>query len=294
MNRNRLWILFLLFHFVLRGFTQEYKTGDAVLILSDKNADLTFPAWSEDGNLIFYQTDKNGNRDIYAYDLKADSTMDVATTKYDEQHPVWWPGHNGVVYDKTVDGMPFLFYYRFDKKTTAPLFNRTIKCKQPSFDPDGRLVAFSGYDRETNRWQIFTYDFIYDNLNRLTKGKQTALFPVFSPKGNKLLYQTQQYATDTTGTLFLINWYGQPLKEYETAPLLKATFTPNEWRIIYVSGNKEGCRLESMRKDGSSVYILTERFKKMCCPAFSPDGKKLAVSIKQGDRYEIYIFNTKE
>ncbi len=280
----------IFFHTVTTA--QQYNPDKASFSVSDNAADLLFPAWSENGNLLFYQTNKNGNWDIYAYNLLTDSTFAVAATKADEQHPAWWTEHNAVAFDKTVDGIPGIFCYRFDKKAVYPLFNRNIKCKQPSFDPKGRLVAFSGFDRETERWQVFTYDFIYDNLNRLTRQYNIACFPVFSPKGNKLLYQTKHGINDTTGALHLINWYGQPVKNYDTKPLLKTTFTPDEWRIVYstVKEENKAC-LKSMRKDGTSVFDLSGCDENICCPAFSPDGKKLAVSIMHNGHYRIFVFD---
>ncbi len=269
---------------------QTLTIDDAVLKIESKG-NLTFPEWSEDGTEIFYQSDQNGNYDIYSFNLKNKTVKRITFSKNDEQHPAWWYKHNAVAFESKKNGISFLFYYDFKKKRVFQLFNRNISCRQPSFDPNGRLVAFSGYDRETMQWQLFTYDFVYDNLNRLSEGKKIAAFPLFSPKGNKLLYQPLAAPGDTVAEIKMVNWYGKPLHAYEQKALLKVNFSPDEWRIYYVDTVEGGCQLKSMRKDGTSVMNISAVYPGIRCPAVSPGNDKLAVSIKNGDKFKIYIFD---
>ncbi len=268
---------------------QEYSTDKAIFHLKS-SGDLLSPAWSEDGNILFYQSNEKGNWDIFAYDFVTHSTVQITDSPLDEQHPVWWTNHHGIAFDSYHDGEPVLLFYRWDKRTISPLFRRNISCRQPSFDPEGRLVTFSGYDRETLQWQIFSYDFVYDNLNRLTKNRQPSVFPFFSPKGNKIIYQTVSNPADSLGNLQMINWYGDSLRSFDKKVFLKVCFSPDDWRIFYVTLDKKRSQLQSMRKDGTAVYPITEHYQGICCPAFSPDGKKLTVSIRRNGKYELFVF----
>ncbi len=272
---------------------QEMEKKDAIIIIKD-NGNLTFPEWTEEGTEIFYQSDQNGNWDIYSYNFKNKTVKQITFSKEDEQHPAWWHKHNSVAFDSKKNGISFLYYYDFKKSKVFPLFNRNISCRQPSFDPNGRLVAFSGYDRETEQWQLFTYDFVYDNLNRLSIEKRQVMFPVFSPKGNKLLYQPIVNKEDTVADIKMVNWYGKPLVDFNKKALLKVNFSPDDWRIFYIKVTGKGCQLKSMRKDGTSIVDITEIYPEICCPAVSPDNTKLAVSIKANGKFKIYVFDISE
>ncbi len=296
MKRKRAFIIIfsiipVLALFYPNGSTaQTLKTANALQKIVS-NGNLTNAVWNEDGTGIFYQSDENGNSDIFFYNSKTKKSSQITFSKTDEKNPAWWFEHHAVAFESKKEGVSYLFYYDMKKDTVLPLFKRNISCRQPSFDPNGRLVAFSGYDRETERWQLFTYDFVYDNLNRLTGGKQTVVFPVFSPKGNKIIYQPLTTGTDTVAPLTMVNWYGKPLYGFKQKALLKVDFTPDDWRIYFVDVSNSGCQLKSMRKDGTSIINITDIYPAICCPAISPDNTKLAVSIKTKDKFAIYIFD---
>ena len=92
----------------------------------------------------------------------------------------------------------------------------------------------------------------------------------------------------------MINWYGKKVLDFDENAVLKTVFTPDEWRIYFVETVKGGCRLKSMRKDGSSIVDVSAIYPAICCPSFSPDKTKLAVAIKTGNKYEIYIFKLEQ
>ncbi len=268
---------------------QDFTINKALYHISDIG-NLLYPAWSEDGSYIMYQSDKTGNWDIFAFKLSDSSVISIANSQADEQHPVWWPKHNAIAFDSYKTGKPYIFYYDMTKREVRQLFNRNISCMQPSFDSDGGLVCFSAFDRDEGNWQVFSYDFVYDNLNRLTTGNGQVVFPVFSYDGDIIVYQTIVHSNDTVANLQMINWYGKKLFNFNKSVDLKVNFSPDDWRIIYTISFKGGHQLQSMRKDGTSVYRLTKSFREVCCPAFSNDGKRLAVSIMQHGKYDIYIF----
>ena len=154
----------------------EYWTlviGQIIVIDTSRNisrnpGDDVSPAWSPDSKKLVYQSNRNGNQDIFMYDLEMDSTIQLTFSFQNEQHPEWHPDGNAIVFDAGDDTMQYLYKISLKTLQISPLFDRQIVCKQPVMASDGRMVYFLGYDAPHENWELFSYHFIYDNLNQLT------------------------------------------------------------------------------------------------------------------------------
>ncbi len=284
-------LLFTGFSSVLQA---QYKgTGEAIDSILLKG-DQLFPSWSENGRYLLFQSSKNGNEDIFLYDLRRDSLIQITRWLSNERHPVWRPHYNAVVFDSDKGSTSFLYQYSLKTGKIKPLFNRNIVCSQPSFDPTGHLVCFSGFDKISGTMQIFSYDFVYDNLNKLSNEKGTCVFPIFSHNGSSILYQQLNLATDTVGKLIMCNWYGEVSHRYKQSYALKTNWTPYDWRILFVVyNNTKTGEVYSMRKDGKAIYRITENKYIERCPSVSPNGKIMAIPMKKKKYFNIYLFSVK-
>ncbi|HFB62063.1 MAG TPA: hypothetical protein ENJ69_03670, partial [Bacteroidetes bacterium] len=159
---------------------------------------------------ILFQWNKNGNSGLYFILPDRDTLPAFSHRRIRPQHPVWVPGKEAIVFDTGVNKNSRLVYFDLKTKQMRLLLHRKIACREASFTPSRHLVVFSGFDDRTGNWQIFSYDFIYDNLNRLTAEKGHCLFPVFSPDGKTILYTFQD--PDGHSRLKSINWYGDSRK----------------------------------------------------------------------------------
>ena len=139
--------------------------------ISKSSGDDMAAEWSPDGNKLIYQSNRNGNWDIFVYDFTFDTTIQLTFDSSDEQNPQWHPSGNQLIYDSDKDAYQFLYLLNLESGTTSSLFDRKIICKQASLAPDGRMVYFLGFDEQNENWELFSYHFIYGNLNRLTDFK---------------------------------------------------------------------------------------------------------------------------
>ncbi len=266
---------------------------DSAQRITMAGSDELFPSWSPDSKQIVFQSNKNGNSDIFIYNIDQDSTWQITSGKADKRHPVFIPKSHEIAFDSQIDDKVYIF--KIDPATGQQdvVFKRKLFCKEPSFSPSGRLMVFTGYDKTSESWQIFSYDFIYDNLNQLTDYKQKKVFnPQFSPNGKIILFGTEDKHTPYARTLEEINWYGNSITSIDTLPARSYCWTPDSYRIICTLKKKDSAnRVISIRKDGSALFSLSDDDYQKSTPALSPDGKKLALSVKLGNDFDIVIVN---
>jgi Tol biopolymer transport system component len=265
--------------------------ADSVFRIKMKNSDELYPAWSADGTRLVFQSNRYGNNDIFLYDFLKDTVLRLTNGKADEQHPVFMPESNSVAFDSRIGNKVYLFKIDTVTGRKDVLFTRKLFCEAPSFSPSGRLVVFKGYDRNSETWQIFSYDFVYDNLNRLTHytGKKVSA-PVFSPNGKVILFGLQDKEPPYKRSMEEINWYGERVCHLDSVRGSSYCWSDAGFRIIYSDKQPDSVfRLLSVRSDGTSTYILLDdRFPKFS-PALSPDGSKLAVAVKFENDFDIVI-----
>jgi TolB protein len=280
-------VLLLLVNFSF-GYSQIIAI-DTSLNISKNPGDDVSPAWSPDSKKIVYQSDRNGNWDIFMYNLDMDSTIQLTFSLQNEQHPVWHPNGNVVVFDAGDDTMQYL--YRIGLKTLkiSPLFDRQIICKQPVMANDGRMVYFLGYDAQHENWELFSYHLIYDNLNQLTYLKEDGLFLDLSPDGKSVCYAYDAFMYPYQ-RFQIFNWYGNELQSFEDYNIRHATWHPDGLKMYFISDmdHLEG-ELYSIWKDGTHLIRLTDDNYKMNHLSISPDGKSLACSVLNNGNYEIMI-----
>ncbi len=291
MNRFPLTFLVLLF---LQMATAQPFTIDSTCQTISSDGDDLFPAWSEDGSRLLFQSNRNGNWDIFLFDFNRDTLLQLTHDTTNEQHPVWFPNENKIVFDSDRGGHNYL--YKKDLKTgnTNFLFTRKIECRQASFPPTKRLVYFSGFDRLTEKWAIYSYDFVSDNLNDLTDLKGNCSMPAVSPKGKQILF-IRTTKTYPFSQLSILNWYGNLEVELDSLWAIDPIWSPTGLKIYFVSGedNLQG-EIYSIWKDGSHLERLTNDQLKVRTPAISPDGTKMALSVLKGTNYEIIIISLDE
>ena len=291
MIRFLLSILFL--SYIGLANAQPFTIDSTCQIISSTGDDL-FPKWSADGSQLLFQSNQNGNWDIILFDFEKDTLLQLTRDLANNQHPVWVPDKNQIVFDSDRAGVHFLYQMDLSSGETDYLFKRNIECHQASFPPTKRLIYFSGFDRNTEEWAIYSYDFVSDNLNDLTNFKGNCSMPVVSPNGKQILF-TRAIRTYPYEQLGILNWYGKLETELDSLWATEAAWSPNGLKIYFVSVEDElQGEVYSVWKDGPHLERLTNDQLKIRTPAISPDGSKMALSVMQENGFDIFIISLDE
>ncbi|HVU15093.1 MAG TPA: SdrD B-like domain-containing protein, partial [Phototrophicaceae bacterium] len=102
------------------AFTVQQSDGRSILYLagqdgsnpqpiSDPKGNASNPQWYSDDTLIAYQSDLDGDMDVYVYDLKTQTTRKLTSNSVADTAPTWACGKPDVIFTSYADGNDDLF-----------------------------------------------------------------------------------------------------------------------------------------------------------------------------------------
>ncbi|MEL6527728.1 MAG: DPP IV N-terminal domain-containing protein, partial [Chloroflexota bacterium] len=83
--------------------------GNIITQVSDENGNATNASWSPDADIIAYQTDLNGDLDIYIYDVASTQTRQLTDNDVDDYAPTWLCNSSHVIFTSEIDGDPNIY-----------------------------------------------------------------------------------------------------------------------------------------------------------------------------------------
>ncbi len=252
-----------------------------------------FPSWSKDGNRLVFQSTFKSHSEILLYDFNSDSLITITRGDGYKTHPVFIPKGHAIACDVRIGNQTHIFKTNLETGITKLLFKRKLFCKDPSFSPSGRVVVFIGYDKKSETWQLFSYDFVYDNLNQLTRLKNKKLYrPLFSPDGKTILFGTEDTQIPYRRSLRQISWYGGQINMLDSLEVSSYCWMLNSYRIACsVNNPRSTSSFFTVRNDGTFVLPLCNDTIMRVTPSLSPDGKKMAVAVKFNNNFDIVVYN---
>ena len=229
----------------------DIKTFDAKKIADSKRTERD-PMWI--GDAIYFVSDRDGTLNLYAYNVKSDGVLQVTrSTTWD----VRWPSSDNqgkIVYELNGELQVFDVITKEDKKISITV-------------PDDGLAK---------------------RPSRYSAAKNIEDFEL-SPKGERVLFVAR-------GDIFTA-----PIEKGPTRNLTNTSNAHDKWarwspdgsKIAFISdmSGEEQIYLIDQKGEGKPVQLTTQ-FNSMLSPMkWSPDGKRMAVSDKDGKLYVLTVAN---
>ena len=246
----------------------------------------TNASWSPDGKALLFQSDRFLDWNIFMYLIEKDSLVQITKSKYNETDPVWFPGRNSIVFTSDQSGEDQLYVLNLTTGEQKLLIDKNIQCRDASFSKYDTMVTFSGYDENSKTWQIYTYEFKYNTLNKLTKLGGNCTEPALSPDGKQIAFTYSDQINTSQSSIYVVNWYGDFAFQSTETALLNPSWSPDGFKIIYVNTG-DGYTVSSMQKDGSSVFQIYQALVVQKNPVISPDGKYMAISYLNDGYFDL-------
>jgi len=230
----------------------DYDGHNSRDLTSDKSINLS-PAWSPDGSKICYTSYKDGNPDLYVFNLQTNLRTRVSNMQGLNSAPAWSPDGSSIALTLTKDGNAEIYLLDVEKKKLKRLtYNRAIDCS-PSWSPSNRELVFTS-DRSGSP-QIYIMDSDGLNMRRLTFEGNYNDSPIWSPRGDKIAFASR---SDTGFDIYTIDVTGENLMRLtdSSGSNEDPSWSPNGFALIFSSTRGGRKALYSMFWDGSDQKEL--------------------------------------
>ncbi|MCP4542201.1 MAG: hypothetical protein GY832_34190 [Chloroflexi bacterium] len=228
--------------------------------LTDNSAHDALPRWSPDKEKILFQSERDGNWDIYVMNADGSEQQRLTHSDAGDEYPSWSPDGTEIIFSSNRDGNYELYVLNVAAGGTPQrLTNNDTGEFQAAWSPDGTRIAFAS-DRDGND-DIYIMaapggsDVVGSNEQRLTYDSGWDLYPAWSPDGKQIAFQS---------------------------------YRDGNWNI-YVMNVADA--LQSNATDDSSLQQLTDHHNDDEFPAWSPDGTQIAYESDRGSE-ELYVMNS--
>jgi Tol biopolymer transport system component len=244
-------------------------TGEPEAVISTTRED-SRGAFSPDGALIAFNSDRAGEMNIWVFSLKDGSTRQLTRGQGGDFQPNWSPDGKTIVFFSSRSGAPNIWTVDVASGAlTALTGERAFLSVSPFFSPDGRSIAFQS-DR-SGRNEIWVMGASGQSPRRLTDNGAGGHFLRWADAGDAVVYRCTCGGHPATLRVPLAGGAPVPLVEQKGGAHI--SFSPDRKRIMDVVGHKV---LWVTPLDGTGpqkVFEFPDATARIDYPVWSPDGK---------------------
>lgn len=177
---------------------------------------------------------------------------------------------------------------RLGGSKTIPAPSRVYS--SPRLSPDGKRLALQVNDN--GALAIWIYEFTRDTLTRLTFGPGSSSAPVWTPDGQRIIYNTRTTApsfrsklADGTGNEEIL--FG---REFDDPGVSPYSVSPDGKTLLFGHSPDGRLAIQELSLDGSEkIQPFLQSSFNQSGPQFSPDGRWVAYTTDESGRREIYV-----
>ena len=288
-------------------FTDAFKVSAII----SSSADEAFGNFSNDGSKIIYQTNQNGNWDIYEYSLTDQFSKQLTFSAADEENPDYSPDGNFFVYTPTKDDhrdvdydqkLRDIFKYDIVNKKEWNLTTNGSNDWRPRYSADGKYIAFVSERndlRDVPFYELHGDVFVMEYDGRF----QITLSDTNSNNGSPCI---KPGSTEDNGTVYFDSDRSGKYEIYKTdfkrEDTRQITFNPGSndlgpdissdgEKIVFFSDRSGNFEIFIMNEDGSEQQKLTSNQADDLNPVFSPDGSKVLFHSNRNGNYDLYMID---
>jgi TolB protein len=287
---------------VARNCTVSGQNPRTVTVESNATAQVTVQitcaAISGLGGTIAFNTDRDGNFEIYLVYANGTGLARLTNVTGDDAHASWSPDGSKIAFHSNRNGDTEIYAMNADGTNPMRLTARPGIDELPDWSRDGSKIAFVRDIGSPFFTEIFVMNADGTGAVNITNNADFALTPAWSPDGTRIAYTTDRdYDIDFTEfatEIYLLNADGsQPVNitNHNTADDGHPAWSPDGSRIAFHTNRDGNFEIYVMNADGSNPVNLTRHAAQDFNPTWSPDGSKIAFETDRDGNSEIYVMS---
>jgi Tol biopolymer transport system component len=232
-------------------FTMNADGTGAAAVFTTPDADEGAPAFSPDGGSLAYDTDRDGNYEIYRIDLATKAPTRLTSHPARDVAPAWSPDGARIAFMSDRDTAPEFNIYLMDADGTDVERLTTEGTNWfPQFSPNGRFLAFHR-GRDVHVMTLETRD-----VRRLTVDPANGMYPSWSPDGQRLAFMSWRNGRTEILTMGASGADPRVLVATGAGGAIDPRWSPDGSRIVYVQV-PEGMPADPQTPDSyRAIYVV--------------------------------------
>ncbi len=178
-----------------------------------------------------------------------------------------------------------------DGSNVRQLTNFPPPNSEPTWSPDGSMIAFTSGKDDINNFTLYAIDVDGNNARRLLEPVAgDNWYPAWSPLGDRIIFQSNRDRNFELYTVMVDSGQLTRLTQNDRVDSMPS-WSPDGRKIAFVSDRDGDGEIYVMDADGTNVVRLTHAPGEDTQPAWSPDGTKILFISDRTGNGEIYVMN---
>lgn len=178
--------------------------GSGTTRLTNSPAEDASPSWSPDGARIAFDTNRDGNYEIYVMNANGTGQFNLSSHPGSDGYPTWSPDGATVAFQSDRNGNHDIYAVGSEGAGLTNLTNSIDDEFIPSWSPDGSRLAFNRGDPDTAN--VFIMSAGGGPVTKVTSNSSGDFAPAWSPDGVRIVFHSERggnrdvYAVNYDGT----------------------------------------------------------------------------------------------
>lgn len=277
------WLNLLNLLFVLAAWGQKTEQNNMIIQLTEGHQVDRHPSWSPDGKHMLYSSNLTAFEQVFSLNMESLAVNQLTHEQAHARNPSWHPDGQQVLFDSDISGKSEMYIIRKTGQQPEKLIPRDIESRSGMLNINANLLVFLGKDPNERHWNVYTYDFTYNNLNKVTRHENHCQFPRWSPNADYISYHQQWHRNSSRPGI--IHWYGKPKFKptFDGIAAHDLNWSPDGYKILYIVKEHKMYHLYTSRRDGSEKVLLHSSRQKIAQPAWAPAGDSVVFCLASDD-----------
>jgi Tol biopolymer transport system component len=226
-------------------------------------------AWSPDGKMIAFNSDRAGNMNIWLFSPTDSTSRQLSSGEGGDFQPNWSPDGKKVAFFSSRSGSPNIWEADVASGGQRTLTSNSGVNVNPFYSPDGKVIAYQS--DQSGRLEVWLMGDDGTNPHQLTKVGVMGHFMRWSEDGREIVFRCPCGGKPAVMKAPVDGSDAQPFAEINGGSHM--SFSPDHSRIMDVVGHRVLWVSPASGGKPEKVYEFPDANARIDYPVWSPDGK---------------------